>query len=275
MTTRHRSDAELFDPAEEPSQIQEGTVGWPGSPEVTELGNEAGDGMTFVRVTLGRGHPVGSPTADDGLANGRPILARVMGPGWRVPKRGERVLVVFPGGDWETPGSAVILGTVGGSPSAKFGRRKTIQDYGDDDLVITAKTITLIVDRQDEGGVDHRHLLSVSQQGGVQVVSDGSGLFVKDGEVNLKTLDDSGNLKQALILTQAGSSLTDYSDPSAFASIGLTGGNVSVLGSFISINYFKTGSFGTFGSTSPATPIVVGLTGQTGIGCPSLFGSPI
>jgi hypothetical protein len=272
---RHRNDHELFDADKDECQIQEGTVGWPGSPEVTELGTESRDGVTLIRVTLARvGAPLGGPTADDGLANGYPILARPMGPGWRVPKRGERVVVLFPGGDWLTPGNAVILGTVGGSPSSKFGRKKTIQDYGDDDLVISAKTITLVVDRQDDGGVDHRHMLSVSQQGGVQVVSDGSGLFVKDGEVNLKTLDDSGNLKQALILTQSESSLTDYSTPGSTASLMLTGGKFTVAASFITLVYGTAGSFGKVGLTSPATPIVVGLTGQTGIGCTSLYGSP-
>jgi hypothetical protein len=272
---RHRSDAELFDADQEPCPIQEGTVGWPGSPEVTELGTEAGDGMTFVRVTLTRfGHPIGKPTSDEGLANGHKISARVTGPGWRVPKHGERVIVAFPGGDWETPGNAVILGIVGTSPSSKFGRKKTIQDYGDDDLVLKAKSITLIVDHKDAGGKDHRHLLSVSQQGGVQVVSDGSGLFVQDGEINLKTLDDSGNLKAVLMLAQDGASLSDYSNATAFASLTLTDGKISGLGSFITWNYFQSGSFGKYALTSPATPIVVGLTGTTGVGCASLFGSP-
>jgi hypothetical protein len=258
----------------EPSQIQEGTVGWPGSPEITELGSEAGDGIALVRVTLRHGAPTGKPTSDDGGCNGLQIQARVMGPPWRIPKRGARVLVVFPGGDWETPGGAVILGEIGASPSSRFGRKKTVLDYGDDDVVITGKTVMLLVDQKDAGGKDHRHILSVSQQGGVQLVSDGSGLFVQDGEINLKTLDGSGNLREVLKLSQSEASLSDYSNATAFASLTLSDGKISGLGNFITWNYFQSGSFGKYALTSPATPIVVGLTGTTGIGCASLFGSP-
>lgn len=273
---RHTPESELFDHDgdADPHAFQEGTVGWPGSPEVTELGTEAGDGMTFVRVTLTRhGAPSGKPTSDDGLANGFKVLARPMGPFWRVPRRGERVLVVFPDGDWETPGNGVILGVIGASPAQKFGRLKSVMDLGDVDLVIkSGKSITLLVENGDGGGTTHRHQISISGEGGVQVLSDGSGLFAKDGELNIKTLDANGGLRQALVMTQDETSLSDHSAaPLSTAALTLKGGNATVAGQFINITAATTLNLGQL--ASPATPVRVGV-GPVGVPSTRIFASP-
>lgn len=276
--TRYTPEKELFDhdADADPHPFQEGTVGWPGSPEITELGTESNDGITLVRVTLLRhGAPQGKPTADDGLANGYRCAVRPMGPFWRIPKRGERVLVVFPDGDWETPGNGVILGVVGASPSKAFGRKKTVLDLGEDDVVIKAgKSVTLLVENTDDDGSMHRHQISISGQGGVQVLSDGSGLFTKGGEINLKTLDDKGNLKQAIVMTQSETSVTDHSAaPTATATLTLSGGSVSILGAFVTVTWGGSASFSKLNSATPATPFLVGPSGFAAVPCLSMYGS--
>jgi hypothetical protein len=258
------NDAEILDPDPEdrpPSDIQEGTVGHEGSPEICILGSEAGDGMTFVRVTLRLGHPTGATKSSDGYFNGHRIEARVLGPLWRVPKRGARVLVVFPGGDWETPGNGVIVGEIGSTPSSRFGRKKTVLDFGTDDVIITGRSVALIAE-SDEA----RYTVSVDPRGGAQVVADGSGLFAKDGEVVLKSVDDGGNLMSSLNLMQGEASLLETSGTTQ-AGVVLSSGDVSVSGGFMS---FTPGNAFTVGRTaSPATPALVGMTGIAGI--PSTF----
>lgn len=264
------TEQEAFDPdpgTAPPPALLEGTVGWPGSPEVVELGTEAGDGMTMVRVTLFDGHPEGAPKADDGLANGRQIFARPMGPGWRTPKRGERVLIAFPGGDHATPGNAVVLGIIGASPSTRFGRRKTVLDFGEDDVVITGRSVSLVAEVADG---PHRYVVSVSGQGGAQVIADGSGLFAKDGEVNLKTVDANGNLKTALVLAQDEVSLSENAT-GVVSSVTLSGGNATVTGQFISIAFSTALGLGR--SASPATPVTLGPVGSAAVGSLCIWGA--
>lgn len=264
------SDAETFDPSPgvfPPPSLLEGTVGWPGSPEVVELGTESGDGMSMVRVTLFDGAPQGTPKSDDGLANGRQISARPMGPGWRTPKRGERVLVAFPGNDHATPGNAVILGIIGASPSARFGRKKTVLDFGDDDVVITGKSVSLVVEDPDG---PHRFVVSVSRKGGAQVIADGSGLFAKDGEVNVKAVDNSGNLKTALVLAQDEVSLSENATGKA-SSLTLSGGNMTLVGTFVSVAFSTALGLGR--NASPATPVTLGPVGSTAAGSLCIWGA--
>lgn len=255
--------------------IYEGTVGWDGRAEVVEHGEEVGDGMTLIRVTLFTGHPPGKPVTDDGKANGYQIYARVMGPGWRTPKRGERVLLAIPvaSGDvasFETPGAAVILGTVGASPSRRFGRKKTVWDLGDDDLVITAGTISLVTEGVEDGETK-RHVISVSTQGGVQLVADGSGVFAKDGEVNIKTVDAQSNLKTAITLTLDEIGILDNNGTTVAMTV-KDGNFTLVTGGFIALTYGSSISFGQ--TASPVTPVLLGLSGQTGAPSQSMFGSP-
>ncbi len=261
-------DNELFDapPGErEPSDIQEGTVGWDGSPEVVELGTESGDGMTLVRVTLRHGHPTGKPTTDDGLFNGHQISARASGPLWDTPTRGTRVIVAFPGGDWETPGNAVVICQVGASPARRFGRRKAVLDFGDKDVVIRGRSVALISE-DTTTSTPHRYSVSVDPQGGAQVTADGSGLFSKGGEVQVKTVSTSGRVMSSLNLLQGECSLMETSGVTQ-ASVVLSGGNATTSGGFMTFlpgNTFQVGR-----TASPATPALVGPTAIAGI--PSTF----
>ncbi len=259
---------ELFDapPDERPlSDLQEGTVGWDQSPEVVELGSESGDGLSLVRVTLRHGAPTGHPTTDDGLCNGFRISARPMGPLWWTPKRGDRVLVAFPGGDWETAGNAVILGVIGASPTARFGRKKVVLDFPEDDVVILGRSVA-IVSEDLSGDEPHRYTVSVDPMGGAQLVADGSGIFSKGGEVVVKAVDANGNVQSSLNLLQGECSLMETSGL-VQAAVVLSGGDVSTSGGFIT---FTPGNAFTVGRTaSPATPALVGLSGVAGI--PSTF----
>jgi len=250
-----------------PPAFEEGTVGWPGSPEVVELGTESGDGVSMVRVTLFDGATQGTPMSDDGLANGRQIFARPMGPLWRTPKRGERVLVAFPGNDHQTPGRAVILGMIGGSPPTRFGRQKTVLDFGTDDVVITGKSVSLVAEVADG---PHRYVVSVSGKGGAQVIADGSGFFAKDGEVNIKAVDDSGNLKTSLVLSQDEVSLSENATGVA-SSVTLKGGNATLTGQFISVAFSTALALGR--GASPATPVCLGPIGSTAIGSTCIWGA--
>jgi hypothetical protein len=265
-------EGELLDPeptAKDPPGILEGTVGWSGSPEVTTLGKEAGDGVALIRVTLFSNHEPGKPVSDDGLANGREIEARLLGPIRRTPKRGERVIVAWPGNNWEAPGSAVILGVFGPDPSSRFGRKKTVMDFGDDDVVLTStKSISLVVETTDEGASSpSRYVVSVSAKGGAQIIASGSGLFAKDGQVNIKAIDGDGNMKTAILLDQDELSLIDSTSDTNKANITMSGGDVTMLGSFMNIVPLSCLMLGQ--KASPATPILVGPSGVTGV--PSAF----
>jgi hypothetical protein len=272
MTRPLTNDDEILDapPGDAPpSDMQEGTVGHEGSKEICTLGTsaEAGDGMTFVRVTLRLGHPALAPKSSDGLFNGHKVEARVMGPGWRVPKRGARVLVCFPGGDFETPGNGVILGEIGSTPNTRFGRKKTVLDFGSDDVVITAKSLALVVEAQEDGAAkSSRYSLSLDPRGGLQAVADGSGLFIKDGQVALKAVDADGNLMTSAVLDQDELGLFEGStlNQSTFS---MSGGDITMIGQFMNIVPKTTLMIGQ--SASPATPMLVGPTGVAGI--PSLF----
>jgi phage baseplate assembly protein gpV len=265
------NDEEILDtpPADrDPCPIQEATIGWDGSPEVCELGTESGDEITLIRVTLRVGAPQGKPSTDDGLFNGFRKTARAMGPMWRTPKRGERVLVVFPNNDWETPGNAVVVGTIGASPSTRFGRKKTVLDFGTDDVVVTGKSVSIVSESTAQGASKaSRHVVSVSERGGAQIISDGSGLFAKDGEVNVKAIDADGNMRVALLLAQDELSLIDATSLTNQGSITMKGGDITMLGSFMNIVPLSCLMIGQ--KATPATPMLVGPSGITGV--PSTF----
>ena len=240
-----------------------GTVGWPGDADVLDgLGRDQDDGMTFVKVTLVDGAPVGQRQADDGGANGVQVRVHPAGPGWRIPPRGTRVMVGFAGGDIWTPGNGVILAEVGRSPARHFGRKKVILDYGDADVVITGRSVTLLCDGNPAGESDRqkRHVVSVSPEGGAQVASGGCGLFVqgKDAagnviaEAQLKTVDKDGNLKSSLVLTQSAVGLADAADPMKPAALTLTGGNATITSTDLAVQ--ATGSVMLGATASPATP---------------------
>jgi hypothetical protein len=272
-------ETEALDAPPAPCPIQEGTVGWPGSREIVELGKEAEDGprVALVRVTLFEGHPPGEPMTADGFANGRTILARLGGLVRHVPKRGTRVVVVFPGSGalgrpaFEAPGAAVILTVIGEDPPRFFGRAKTVLDFGDDEVVIRARSIALVCEAKREDGSVARHVVSVSGEGGAQVVSDGSGLFVKDGEVALQSLEEDGAVKSAITLNRKELGVAVLEG--GLATITIREGDVSVVNEGnVALAYGGAIGFGM--NASPATPVLLGLSGQAGAPSTSMFGSP-
>src|ERR1041385_2706529 len=123
--------------------VAKGVVGWKHTDEHHDLGTSSNDGHTFVRVTLFVGkHVTDEPV--EGQAHGLEILCKVMGPLYWVPPKGTPVLVAFPDGEMDAPGSAVILGSIGPSPGIQFKGTKPKLDFGpDQDLVIKAKSLTL------------------------------------------------------------------------------------------------------------------------------------
>lgn len=84
-----------------------GTVGWDGDGGTFyELGETSGDPNLLVRVTLFRGRDQ-SKVAQDGVAQGHQLLAKVASTFIQIPPRGSRVLVAL--GEPGAPGSSVIL----------------------------------------------------------------------------------------------------------------------------------------------------------------------
>jgi len=265
--------SELFRAPPQPGQIQEGVVGYPGTNEIVELGNEAGDGKTLVRVTMQFNASKSSPT-EEGFPTGARILARLGTRIGDIPPRKTRVLVAFPGRgplgipDFESPGAGVIIAVIADDPEPRyFGREKVVFDFRGRDVVIMGNSVSLMSLEQRDGRTVG-HVMSVSQEGGAQLVSDGSGVFAFNGEVNVKTVDAKGNLRTAVVLTHDELGLINTDD----VFITAKGGQLSLIaGKYIGIT---SSSIGLGPNPTPATPIVVGVSGQTGMGSMSLFGSP-
>lgn len=271
MLPPHQNENELF--RDEPPQLfryaEEGTVGWADDDDSVSHGNDETDGHTLVKVTLFDGHPDLEPLAKDGSANGHQILCRVCGPFWSTPARGTRVVILFPGGRMARA-NGVIVGELGPSPARRFGRNKSVASFAGKDVVIAARSVALVAEAEDEGGTMHRYVVSVSGQGGAQMVADGSGVFVKDGEIDLKALDDSGNLKTSLMLNGSEVSIMDSTSGST-ATLTLKGGNVTMLGQFVSIipgTAMKIGKL-----ASPATPLLLGPSGFSAVPSTFIWGS--
>lgn len=129
-------------PAPPQMGLQWATVGWDDKVEVVDIGSSTNDGVTLVFVTTYAGRTPGDPPKP-GVAQGHKYIAQILGPFWRIPKKGERVIVGFPSGMETTTGAAVILGTVGASPGNQFAANRAKLDFGADvDLVIKARSIT-------------------------------------------------------------------------------------------------------------------------------------
>ena len=283
MTITHENEAELF--RQDPDgkvHLAWGTVGWSGDPDVLDgLGRDEDDGMTFVKVTLHDGAPAGKRVADDGGANGVQVRVQPAGPGWYVPPKGTRVMVGFPSGDIRTPGNGGILGVFGVSPDKRFGRKKVVLDYGDCDVVITGKSVSLVCDGNAAGETDagKRHVMSVSPDGGAQAVSGGCGLFVMGtnaagdalGEVQIKAIDSTGALKSSLVLAQDSAGLFCSPTPATASGLNCKSGNVTLTGIGCAI---QTGSVSLGALASPATPVQVGPVPMSGTPSISVFCAP-
>lgn len=281
----HINDAELLDPAPDLRVHNAwGTVGWAGDPDVLDgLGKDEEDGVTLVKVTLFRGSPQGKPEAEDGAANGYQVRVQPSGPGWRIPPKGTRVMVSFADGDIRTPGNGLIIGEVGTSPRKQFGRKKVILDYGDADVVITGKSVTLLADGNPEGKSDKgkRHLVSVSANGGAQMASGGCGVFVmgKDdkgkwvGSVQLKAIDEDGMLCTSGVFGQSAIGLMNSSPtaPTKGTAVNLKNGNVTITGVSCVV---QTGSVMLGALATAATPAQQGPIPANGAPSTSVFVAP-
>ena len=156
----------------------------------------------------------------------------------------------------------VIVAMPGANPFKHFAETAAKIDLTGYDLVIKARSVTLI----SEDG-EKRRMVSVSPEGGAQVADEtGSGLFADGGEVQIKAIDADGNLKSAVACTQDALMLVEAKG----AGVKCKGGNVSISGNQCALN---CGAIGLGRNASPATPVLVGVTGIAGVGSTSIFGS--
>lgn len=239
--------------------IQAGTVGWLGDPVV----EETSEAMTLIKITLFEGYPLGQPQSTEGFANGYQILARLSAPNFMIPQKGKQVVVAIPAGMSEVPGAAVVIAYPDESPNRQFKKESTVLDFGSEELIIKAKRITLF---SEDGEL--RPSLTLGN-GNIQMLSNGSGIVItSDAKVAMKSVDNDGALKTQVICTSDSIQLLDAAGMSMLK---LKDGNCSMSGKNISINFSV---IGLGQNASPATPVVVGLTGQTGVGSLTIFGSP-
>jgi hypothetical protein len=248
--------------------VEEGTVGWADDKDSTSHGNDFDDGNTLLKVTLFEGHPDLEPTTADGKANGHRILARVSGPVWSTPKRGRRVVVVFPGGRIDRPGSGVVIAAPGPSPATRFGRDKVVIGDRTKDVCVVGRSVSLEASFQGQDGSQHYSAVSVAPQG-TQVLSDGSGLQMLGSRISLKSVAVDGTVKTSVSLSETELTLLDSSALPTSASVTLKGGNLTTLGQFVTLGYGTSMKLGLF--ATPATPALGGPTGIAAVPSASIF----
>lgn len=99
-------------------------MGWQDDPTLAEIL----DNVTVCRVTLFDGRHL-AETITSGVAQGRRVLAQLLGPGWEVPARNSRVVVISPDG-WETCNGAAFLLRVSVTPTGFSEDRMQIESQG-------------------------------------------------------------------------------------------------------------------------------------------------
>ena len=248
--------------------VEEGTVGWADDKDSTSHGNDFDDGNTLLKVTLFEGHPDGEPTTSDGRANGHRILARVSGPVWHTPARGSRVVVVFPGGRIDQPGSGVVVAAPGPSPATRFGRDKVVLGDRTKDVTVVGRSVSLEASFQGADGSQHYSAVSVAPQG-TQALYDGTGLQVFEDRISLKSVGGDGLVKTSASLSATELTLLDSTSVPLTASVTLKGGNLTTLGQFVTHAYGTSMKLGFF--ATPATPALGGPSGVAGIPSASIF----
>jgi len=103
-------------------KISLASVGWDDDPVIVDQGmsdTSDTDGATLVKVQLYQGRNPLKPLTK-GRAQGTKIRAQVLGPLYYIPPQNARVVVAFPDGFERIAGSAIILGTVGRTPTTAF-----------------------------------------------------------------------------------------------------------------------------------------------------------
>jgi hypothetical protein len=258
-------EQELYSaPAILPVYIAWGSVGWVNDPDTVSLGTGTDDGRTLVKVTLKNGAPQGRPHADDGAFNGYQILAQLGAPMWTVPARGTRVQVSFPDGDIETPGNGAITFVAQASPTRRFGRQKTVLDFTGKDVVIVGKSVTMIEETNSS-------FVNVGVNG-AKVVSSGSGFFVRDADLAVKVLDADGNLRTYITAGKDDISIVRASEPANPVVVSLTTTGVGMTGAYITAEFTTAMKLGR--NASPATPVLLGLSGPAGAPSTCIWGAP-
>lgn len=239
--------------------IELGTVGWFGDDDHADLGTEDNDGTSLVKVTLYRGQQP-YDQMEPGQARGHRVLARVMGPAFYVPPVGTEVVVAFPGGFGLTPGAAIILGTLGRTPSIQFGKQKAKLDVGpDQDLVLKGRSVTMAMYNPENPNLVE-DFLSISPEGGIQAVDrKGFGFVIKDESVVIFAPDpDDGDAKTIVRLTKSELMLANKDAGGNQCCIVLKDQEVCMAG--LVVNSCTPGA--NLGAASSAmTPVIVGAGG--------------
>jgi hypothetical protein len=207
--------------------IAKGMVGWDHVDEHQDI-DSANGGPSFVRVTMFAGKELSPEESPDNKAHGHQILCKVMGPLFWVPPKGTPVLIGFPDGEFDVPGSGVILGSIGPSPGIQFKKDKPKLDFGpDQDLVIKAKSVT-ISDYNNNyimlgKGTDTRPIIKfgcASGSGGAIVADEITWYSVVDGDAKavLRMNSQSVNLlsKDNAFIRMDSSGLTTHSQTATF-----------------------------------------------------------
>jgi hypothetical protein len=207
--------------------IGHGSVGWPGDDVVEDMDGD----VTLIKVTLFAGHPLGEPVSSEGYANGYQVLVQPTWPLWFIPTKGQRVIIAFPDGDFQTPGNGIIIAAPGPSPKRQFAATKAIMDFSGYDLTIKAKSIGIVQDDPDGGT---KAALSLSNGNCAMQSEDGGGFFVTaDGGAMMRTLDPNGSVQECISLTQSALSLIDNVGS---ALVKLKSGNLDISAQNVNFN---------------------------------------
>jgi hypothetical protein len=154
---------------------------------------------------------------------------------------------------------SVIIAVPGRNPTIQFSDTRAVLDVGDDvDLIIKARRISL----QTHSG----HFMALTDDAGIQIVDkDGDGINMQDGK--LMAFAGGAEAKAHLQLSADAACLMHTGG----SFISCKGANSVWSGTELCMS----GASCAFGvAASPATPILVGLTGMAGIPSTCLKGSP-
>lgn len=246
-------------PLDDPGGIFSGTVGWGDRPHY----DIKPGGPTFVKVTLYDGRNPRQQVDDDGLAHGLQILARVGAPLHRVPPPGTQVMVAMAAGQWAIPGSAVIFTAVEPSPDHQYSADRVKQDYGEQDLVLKARSITL-TDQEDR-------YMYVGPNGIKIADPDGSSLLYRSTVWTL-TVSKGNKAVNVMQWTEAKMRVSCRTENGTTSgAMTLTPDKCSMLCTSFAVSCANA-AIGA--NASPATPAVWGSTGQSGLGSTTIFIQP-
>lgn len=169
-----------FEPPPAP-QIEMGTVGWDNESGVSDIEQ---DGYTLVKVQLFRGKDPSEKIKNAERAQGHRLLCMMASSIGRIPPKGTRVLIAIPHGyEGMANGTSVIIATIEKNKASQLSNQRAVQDYGTQDLVIKARSISLM-DRENR-------FITISPESGVIIQDktgtgamwkgDAAAIFVSDG----------------------------------------------------------------------------------------------